>query len=660
MIYIAINSVSLSLAEPYRFGPYNAESDAEQTSQTVTSKTGTGASIRKSFTNPLMGQGALTTFDDSQQFNAKFACHNSQPIAELLVIPATTGDIATFNLQQDTDLDGHFDTLYTPPAIISGICTNGILSCTPGTWNDCRSFQWAAEAHNAAVLIPTALSNLGGCYCINNSCGNNLLFTNLADTLGDLAGGAIGSVLTQTPTLAISNIKVDGLAITYHGQDAANCGAQGSLGQEALYQNPENMTATAAANAPLSSMFQSLTTGALAADTGFVKRTCSITRNVSIDEAIASDIILYNGGAGSMKPCGPGCVELILGTKGDNYWSGTCGLFKHDVSFWVEKPDRILSATLVRALFDDHIQVSVNNQLIYAHDAGWTDLSLNSYPPGTVWGGSTPFCERKQSWDEDPYQNFTSLIQSKGSHNFEIRVAVAGEGEGYTYVQIQVDEQCYVEPDQITNSCQLFESDTQCQLEQETVDTVETVRHFNPTGLSPLGEIKEIAGNYCTQSVYRQWWHKERTYHCQTEQNFDLDNTVQRAAVIQESASLDGYDDYRLDGEYGWVLGEDLTLSLPNLPNIQHCTPTCKIKTTEEANDVAGLGTTESFRTVDLTPKYKILECDREGRCPAPQDSVVMSPCGCLNDFSEATAKMQAARLAGKDMLCTSGTPSPL
>ena len=623
---------------------------------------GSPEAVQKNLLNPLVQGGSMKTLNNQGSFAVAGACQNAADFLEVVAFPGPTGDINTLRFKQDLDWDGVLESATTANVRISGVCANGVISCNAGTWTDCTAHEWRASNTGTPALAPTALSRLGGCYCINNSCGQSLMLRNASEVVGHLGSGIVAALSQQTPTLLISDFRAQDVMITYAGGLAERCDAPGpgSAGQAQYADQPNQLTLAAASTAPLDSMFSTLTTGAAATDTQTIRKTCTTRRTVSVDETTLEDVIRYNGGVGALKRCGPGCLQLVLGTVGDDYWQGTCGLFDESVSFWVEKPERILSATLIRAKYDDHIQVISNNQLLWAHDSAWTDISPNSYPPGTVWQGTTPYCERDTSWDLAPNVDFTPAIKSLGAHTFKLRVAVSDRGEGYAFAEIKVDESCQLAADAFSNTCDAYQNDPDCQLESETIDGITTISRFTPSGLKPLPTTRPLSGNHCQLSANRAWWEKTRVYQCKQTQTYALDDIVKRYEVVSESATATAYDDRRLDPNTNtWVSEASLSLALPTVPTIDACEKTCKTKKDIEADEVAGLGPETALRTAPTTTAFFYYTCANDA-CPAGPGETVVEPCQCQSFFHEATIGIQAARLSGRDAVCTSGTPSPL
>ena len=94
----------------------------------------------------------MTTVDGSTSFSGQLQCPNSQRFMEVLIQPGATGDITTFIVSQDTNFDGNLDYTFQVPFPVSGICANGVITCSPGTWTNCRTYQWASDTSGRVSL----------------------------------------------------------------------------------------------------------------------------------------------------------------------------------------------------------------------------------------------------------------------------------------------------------------------------------------------------------------------------------------------------------------------------------------------------------------------------------------------------------------------------
>ena len=163
------------------------------------------------------------------------------------VFSSATGDINTLYVVADPQLSGSPQTINalgaTTSGVASGVCSNGIISCQAGTWgssgNPCEYYQWQAIAGvpglsstvvDNGVSRPVNMADLGGCYCVNHSCGgslgNNLSALNGAQILRDLAGGVQGAILkTSGEGIQVSEVKVETalLQVTINASKLSDC-----------------------------------------------------------------------------------------------------------------------------------------------------------------------------------------------------------------------------------------------------------------------------------------------------------------------------------------------------------------------------------------------------------------------------------------------------
>lgn len=176
------------------------------------------------------------------------------------------------------------------------------------------------------------------------------------------------------------------------------------------------------------------------------------------------DVIEDLGGTGAMTTCGPNCIELILGQVGNNYFSDNCSrTFDQIYSINVRRPELIISAQLVAANFDDHLQVQIGGTVVYEgpdnnprypnppyNDANGNPISsfTNSFGP---YPQSPPFkCDLGASWHwgEAPCignrcayagpgpVDLTAKFQTGGVIQTNTRLLVGGGGEGWAKVRI--------------------------------------------------------------------------------------------------------------------------------------------------------------------------------------------------------------------------------
>lgn len=601
---------------------------------------GTAQAIQENLTRPLLSEALMRT-PDGQEFEAQLICQSQDSFLEVLITPSASGDIAAINIQQDSSMDGAYDRFYSPPFAVSGVCANGLIACTPGTWSDCRHYAWQADASNHLGVSETSLNQLGGCYCINNYCGVGLLANNLDSIVAAVGGGAANTLARRNPYYAVTKSEVDGPIARYFGQRTSDCGAAGLDGLTSYFSNPGTFLSDAEASAASNDVYQLISESPAAMQSDLTTVSCDIRRSVTMDEIRLDDIIDYDGGSGSISPCGANCLQLVLGRIGNNYWGpSACAIFEHKVRFNVLRPDRVQRATLIRSVWDDWIQVRANNDLIWSGPYTWTGPGN---PPGA--------CELETSWNRTLNVDFTSSLQTQGPVDFKIRVAVAGYGEGYAYARVTVDTACYLNDDVIIDSCQGLQANAECSLQAETIDGVDTIRNFALTGLSALPSTVTINGAACSQDVNRDWWHKRRSYQCRGAANYDFSAALDRRAFIHGSATPTDYQD--LIG--GIVSSGDLTLL--DEVDVAACVAACKTQKPRPRNDVSRSGVVGDENTNPQAYDIFYHQCSQDLVCPIGEGEEILKACDCLDEFPEASAVMQLVRMAGQDILCSSGTP---
>src|SRR3546814_12039874 len=91
------------------------------------------------------------------------------------------------------------------------------------------------------------MAELAGCYCVNNSCGANLVMDNLPSVLKDLGGGAIGALTSHDPRVGVAEVRINGPLIQYVGAQSTACTALPDLPQTAYRGRPPSILGDAAA-----------------------------------------------------------------------------------------------------------------------------------------------------------------------------------------------------------------------------------------------------------------------------------------------------------------------------------------------------------------------------------------------------------------------------
>lgn len=183
------------------------------------------------------------------------------------------------------------------------------------------------------------------------------------------------------------------------------------------------------------------------------KRTLDKTKTCTLKHGYTGGIVAPHRGPWNTKPCGRGCQLLWIGRVGNNYWGGYCSIYTQRTDFKVLAPDAIDRARLVRAKWDDYMQVYVgspggNFQKVwqgpgnaFAERPPRYECDRNHGRRGNC-GYTGPRCELNTSWDRSLSVDVTNIFRSVDPGDvvrFKVRVSVAGKGEGYARLRINYD-----------------------------------------------------------------------------------------------------------------------------------------------------------------------------------------------------------------------------
>ncbi len=170
------------------------------------------------------------------------------------------------------------------------------------------------------------------------------------------------------------------------------------------------------------------------ADLRHCERKTVQSQNCSTHHNYDNSVFEMNGissSAGAYQSCGPGCIWLWVGHNVDNnYYGGACTVFNQLTSVKVLKPGAILSAKMTYVRYDDHIQIKLNNNVVYQ----------GHWQSGGFTNGVN--CELGVSWTDAPNLDVTTEFKSVppgGTLNFSTTTAVGGGGEGYSRIEIHYD-----------------------------------------------------------------------------------------------------------------------------------------------------------------------------------------------------------------------------
>ena len=299
-IFVIIICCLFMATQKYLYaGEYSQGNSAgSEAGNSILSEIGSGDQINQRMGVPLTSSGTpMKTFgpeDQKEEFGAQISAPSSDAFFALFVQPSGTGDLSTVEVRQDLDYDGNPDYVYALSFPVSGVCANGVISCTPGTWNNCHYFTWSTGNDGKVALNEeTSIGSLAGCYCINSSCGSNLVWNNLAIVLKDMGGAAVTSVQNNDPHLTITSVRTSENAIYYYGQKTSDAGTasqgdrnylSGSATPEDYYGGniPTDDEVFRQAQDP-DSYYSQLVNSSAAQDSSVSIYTCTVKHNIIIN-----------------------------------------------------------------------------------------------------------------------------------------------------------------------------------------------------------------------------------------------------------------------------------------------------------------------------------------------------------------------------------------
>lgn len=632
---------ALAILSPSPAPAQTMEERARAAAEAARAKTSDSDALRGNYVTPGLAGQAISTIDNSRSFAPNIACQKTATLLEVLVQPSTSGDLGNVTISRDTDLDGTLDSISNLPVPVSGICANGVASCDPGTWDQCRFFRWDVDQTKALKLTSAAMTELAGCYCINNSCGSNLAWGNMAAVLRDLGGGMIGALTTADPRYGVVEAVIDGPVIRYVGAQSTSCATDPSLPQTRYRGNPAAIASDAYSASASSSVFQQLKGSAIGTGTALRYRNCQIERRVTVLKPAADEIIARVAGGYQTIRAGSS-FDFLMGSPADNSLpGGTCTLFDFRMTLRVSDAQRITAARLTHFFADDWAQIRVDGQLVASGPSQWTGPGN---PPGK--------CELKSTFHQYPDLDLKPLLP-EGDHEIWLRVAVAKGGEGFAQIHVDVDDSCRT-LEQLVDGCGNLAADPQCTLDSELADGVQTWTNGAATGLKPVPQTRILGGPSCPATLTREFFLKNRTYRCLSDDAPKPDTS--RGTYIIDHSTEQLLADRTLQGDGSYRTGTR-SFALPDRGSVPVCEPVCKTRAARANSDAAPDGVVGARQNMPNGYDTFFHACNAQSQCPLGAGEELITPCGCIDDFPEAVALMQTVRLAGADLVCTEIKP---
>lgn len=631
-------------------------------------KFGSKEGVKQNIGTPLTNSSVqMKTIDGNTSFTAASGTPASNQFLQILIHPSGTGDLDQVIVSQDLDSNGLFDTTLDFAALgvpVSGVCANGLISCTPGTWDNCQSYKWDSETTGALKIVPTTQNQLGGCYCINSSCGSSLVWSNSSIVLKDLGAGAVAAIHAQDASTVISDVRTDVVTITYYGQllkksataknAVTSVATLPSLPQQQSYYTNWPQLNSDSSMVPLTqggnsdSLYYKMMNSAATQGSSTIKN-CSIIRNGVVT---TTPTATYSG-TGNSTVCTDHLLFFMMkqvsgGVELKYVDSGKFGLNDTHHECW-----------------DDpggdgwHLLKSVNTPSTTAAVQVNMTKSLfnvtNMKGPVINFGGPINLCT---TGGTAATAQFDTAMQASMSCPASGAQTVSFD---WAYI-FEYSTDSYQES--VNDSCSAL--DTTCTLQDETVDSVVTKRNFNLTGLNPLPISKTFTAAGPPMVITKPWWRKDRTYVCQNQQPFDLSAAKERYGTVVSTSTDTGstlnYTDSLKDANGNWVHTPS-SLTKPDIPASANCEKVCRVRKPKIDTQAGITNTGQSIvmsndrdTSVSYVDMYKT--CTNGGLvCPVETGEVLQDDCLCTNQFGAAATVMQLLRLSGKDSICSSGTP---
>lgn len=572
----------------------------------------------------------MSTLDGSKSFNAQLTCPSTSSFLEVSVTASATGDLNA-TVSQDTNFDGALDYIYSPPFNLSGVCSNGVVSCDPGTWLNCKYYIWTAGGNFQATLQPASITELGGCYCVNQSCGAS--YSDYSTVLKDIGGGAAGAIQKVDARFAITDAKKAGDTIFYYGQDSAGCATTSSAssnGLQTFYTNQDNSGLITASDSEILTQMKDTSSAYYNVKQSFDNSSSGVfAANCNIKRVITINTETYSVTGSSPSP-GSLCV------------------------------DHYLYARIFENGFDYHIQILDTGPGNEPHNGcdsggggidGWHTLEVITLPKKA---SSLYFCVTGTGCSPGP----SSCVSIAGAKTAVLTCGDSGaQTPSYTYnYDLQYKEDFIIES--IDDKCVTLAADADCKLRKETIDGVIIYSNFNPTGKTSSNTCQTFTGVE-SHDICREWWTDTKEYLCYGQKtDFDFSEVRERGKTVLTSSVQAGstlsYDDYRKDESGGYSTSKE-AMQLYDSASYDNCVKVCKIRAPKTDTQAGMSGTTADYRIG--TSGYDIFykKCSN-GLCPL--DTVageeLLADCACPDDFAEAASIMSALEEASKDILCSS------
>ncbi len=660
IIILVFLGINLGLCGDIEEKKTQAKESAQNVYQSFQSTVSSAGILKERYINPLISNATMTTIDQSKSFTAQLLCPASGEFLTIMAQPTATGDLNVL-VFYDTNHDGRMDMQFNINNI-SIICANGYGVCDPGTLQGCTYYTLSYDTSSKQLKVQEVdLTSLGGCYCINNFCGQDLFWRNMNYTLVTLGGMIAQAFQREDRSLVISDSRIEGTTIKFYAQSLSECsqvgGSSAVKGLTQLYDTPSLISGLASYTYETESERSGspaylVTQMASKIGESYEIQSCVIKKVVKEKRwDFLRDPVLSGsqcgGGPFFLQQCGSNCVYF------------TFFLYSPTSTYTMYIT---LTPEFREAIRNMKVNFCTNTYAPYPcfDDDFIHRYYINGQLAGSTGGGD---CEPCNIWVSLDYTLLT------GSTNLFTAYNQSGKDPGYgcrpVYVYFYFSTPltgCGIGDNYVEDGCASLQERQDCTLWEEIIDGVKTVQNGQKTGLYPFARCQ----NFCDGQtvICDSKWVIERKYKCKAS-GPDLASLEKRGTAIVSSLNYEEgtgtlrFDDIRYE-KGSWQSYPNRQFMIGSYGKPDDCEMICKVKGLSLGRELEVDPTLRSKAREEFIYKPCRVNSNNEYYCPLDPGEVIVADCQCHTNFPQTLTALQAMRLAGQDFVCSSGVEKGL
>lgn len=569
-------------------------------------------SLSQNFQSPILNQqGAMTDLSNSKTFNTDVLCSASNNYLTVTGQVLSNGE-SELTYEFDSNVDGYVDTTNTI-SNISGYCSNGFIQCDPGTWSNCQYQLWQMNASGLYhVPVPVDDAHLmKACFCANSSCLPTPQ-NHLSDNVERLGTGIANTAQIYESYYLISNVEKTTDSVRFFGQNLGSCYSGANTNLTGYKSNPNDLTSDGA-NASINHDQFSLINNSAPIN--------SIS-TVSVVPCNINRILTANS-----RRQGTGTVSFSMFAQGRDYVECEFSFLTGNVSCSTDgdRYEYQLSNTIEKEPF-----CTLGGQINLTGVSQWDGTSR--------WGNHDNTVTFNYIQDPDCSNDFTAIVRIDDTTLGSDPRFYLGQTFTYTYdiTTCALDEV-------VSDDCATLDSDPDCTIQNETVDSIETILNGATTTNQTSDSTQTVSSQYCSYEVTRPFFQIEREYLCD---RGTPAYTADTSRFTEPTLTQNGAD-FSIDTSAGTQAFSILDPSPPQ----PSCTLSCRVQRSVLDTSVNESGVASSERT-DQSRTEKILKRCNDNVCPLEAGETVLEQCACIDSFEDALLSLQMLRLANQDLEC--------